>query len=258
MFRPAASLLCVLLVGLGGASGCVKRMPEPGHLRTHCRSARSFLFEQVAGACAPKPDLSAAPELFERCDDSTLAQAAQRLFPKGGLADVQVLRGPRRPGTDRYTLIVRYSSLAVGTCPAQPRTEPLFCEDCDIGQTLVMTGPLPCRAPSMFKKIREEARIEGCRTEQLDAARERLRKTGWFKEVEVTCNRKEDRVAVALVDATFADPEELCSELVPGYGPKPRNVPRTVVAPAAPVQVAGALGCTPVHGLGVRGATPSP
>jgi hypothetical protein len=209
-------------MGLAGASGCVKRMPAPRDVRTDCRSARSFFFEQVAGACAPKPDLSATNELFERCDDATLAQAGQRLSQQAGLDDVQVLRGPRRPGTDRHTLLVRYASSEAGSCPAQPRTEPLFCEDCGIGETLVMSGPLPCRAPFLFKKVREEARIEGCRTEQLDAARERLWETGWFKDVEVTCNKKEGRVAVALVDVEPEDPQELCSVLVPGYVRKPR------------------------------------
>ncbi len=222
MFRSGALLLCVLIVGLGGASGCVKRMPAPD-VSTDCRSARAFLVEQVAGACAPEPDLKAASELFERCDDATLAQARQHLLEKGGLADVQVLRGPRQPGTNRHALIVRYASSEAGTCPARPSTGPLFCEDCRIGRTFMTWGPLPCGSPrGLFKKLQDEARIDGCQTEQLDAARERLWETGWFKQVEVSCNKTEDRVAMAFVDAEFQDPEEMCSRLVPGYGSQPR------------------------------------
>lgn len=217
MRRLGASLRVVLIVGLGVASGCARRMPSPVDVRTDCRSARSFLVEQIAGACAPQPDLTAAPELFERCDDATLAQARQHLLQKGGLSDVQVERGPRRPGTSRHAIVIRYASSEAGTCPARPSPLPLFCENCRVGQTSILWMPPPCDSSVISKHVREEARIEGCGSEQLDAARERLWETGWFKQVEVACHEKEAQVAVALVMAELQEPEKLCSRFVPGF-----------------------------------------
>jgi hypothetical protein len=222
MLRLDAWLHVVVIVGLCLASGCARRMPPPADVRTECRSARSFVFEQVAGACAPEPDLTVAPEILERCDDATLAQVRQRLLEKGGLTDVQVERGPRRPGTSRHAIVVRYTSSEAGTCPARPSTLPLFCENCRIANTAILWMPPPCDSSVISRHVREEARIEGCGSEQLDAARERLWETGWFKQVEVACHEKKDQVAMALVQAQLQDPEELCSRFVPGFARRNR------------------------------------